>query len=224
MLIGIMLVVLSMTMATQYTSTRMTYRFNIVHPSDSDVRFIASDNSSDDGIRILRVSGSNASGSQGLELVIGGNISAGQNKTYTAAFGIVNEEPYEINITHINVTTTDTDYMQIWFHGDRDEQMEADGTSVKVWDKGSMGYGNGSALWILAAGDGEKDTMSADGLTQLDTAWDASANVRYSTEDSNNSASGTSDFVWVQISIDAAAAATTGAYSGNIFIFTRAGT
>jgi hypothetical protein len=223
LLIGIMLVVLSMTMATQYTSTRITYRYSIVHPSDADLRFIASDNSSDD-IKILRIVGGNASGDQRLELVLGGNISTGQNKTYTAAFGIVNEEKYSMNITNIEVATSDTDYMQIWLHGDRDSHSDDDASAVKVWDKGTMGHDNSSSVWVLAAGDGLKDTMSADGTTQLDTPWDSTANVRWSSNNNNDSVSGTSDFVWAQVSLDLTNTSTTGAYSGSIFVFTRAGT
>ena len=45
--IGVMLVVLSMTMATQYATTKVSYTFGIVHPSNADIRFVGSDNSSD---------------------------------------------------------------------------------------------------------------------------------------------------------------------------------
>lgn len=40
-LIGVMLIVLSMTMATQYAVTKVGYSYSIVHPSDADIRFIA---------------------------------------------------------------------------------------------------------------------------------------------------------------------------------------
>ena len=126
MLIGVMLIVLSMTMATQYVTTKIGYSYSIVHPSEADIRFIGSDNSSDD-IRILRMTGANTTSA--LELRFGGNISANQNKTYTCAFGIVNEENYAVNITHINVSAeggTSLDYMQIWLHGNRTKQKEAD--------------------------------------------------------------------------------------------------
>ena len=226
MLIGVMLIVLSMTMATQYVTTEVGYRYNIVHPSEADIRFIGSDNSSD-GIRILRMTGANTTTS--LELVLGGNISAGQNKTFTCAFGIVNEEQYPVNITHINVSAT-IDHLQIWLHGNRTQQKESDPSAVKVWDKGgAVGYGNGSTAWVLAAGDGNPSTMCDNhnqngAAPQLDTPWDTSALVRVSTNTNNDSMSGVSDFVWVQISIDVPATATQTTYTGTIFIFIRAGT
>jgi len=130
------------------------------------------------------------------------------------------------------VSTSDAnDYMQIWLHGDRNALIEGDGSSVKVWDGpngGGMSYVNSSSVWVLGAGNHNSRNMCADAgqpaSAQLDTLWDSTANVRTSTNDVNNSVSGTSDFVWVQISINAAAAAPTGDYTGTIFIFTRAGT
>jgi len=44
-------------MATQYAVTKVGYEFSIVHPSDADIRFIGSDNSTDG--RVLRVDGAN---------------------------------------------------------------------------------------------------------------------------------------------------------------------
>ena len=113
-LIGVMLVVLSMTMATQYAITKTGYSFTIVHPSNADIRFIGHDNSSDN-IRLLRINGTNASGSMRLELSFG-NISAQQNKTYTAAFGIVNEERFPVTITNISVIGTNAGYLDIYIH------------------------------------------------------------------------------------------------------------
>lgn len=231
MLIGVILIVLSMTMATQYVTTKISYRYHIVHPSNADVRFIGSDNSSDD-IRILRMTGANTTSS--LEVVLGGNYSAGQNKTFTAAFGIVNEELYAINITHINVTVSGTggDNLQIWLHGNRSFQKESEtaaGSAVKVWDKGgSLGLSNGSAAWVLAAGDGNPSTICDNknqngAATKVDTPWDPTAHVRFSTNDANNSKSGVADFVWVQISIDIPENADqTLTYIGTIWVFTRA--
>ena len=233
MLIGVMLIVLSMTMATQYVTTKVGYSYGIVHPSESDIRFIGSDNSSDQ-IRVLRMTGANTTSA--LELRLGGNISANQNKTYTCAFGIVNEENYAVNITHINVSSegTGADYMQIWLHGNRTAQKESDPSAVKMWDGvgagggGSQGYGNASNVWVLAAGNNDPSNMCDNhnengAAPQIDTPWDEQALVRYSTNTVNDSMSGVSDFVWVQISINAAADAdTTATYTGTIFIFTEA--
>ena len=38
-LIGIMIIVLSVTMATQYATTKVGYSYSIVHPSNADIRF-----------------------------------------------------------------------------------------------------------------------------------------------------------------------------------------
>ena len=62
-IIGIMLIVLSMTMATQYATTQVGYEYNIVHPSNADIRFVASDNSTDN-ITVLRVTGANGTNAQ----------------------------------------------------------------------------------------------------------------------------------------------------------------
>ena len=230
MLIGVILIVLSMTMATQYVTTKISYRYNIVHPSNADIRFIASDNSTD-GIRVLRIIGSNTT--TGLELVFGGNISRGQNKTYTCAFGIVNEERFPVNITNFNVTTTGTgaDYLQIWLHGNRTFQKESDASAVKVWDKGQVAsYGNASTVWVLAAGDKNPSTMCDNknqngAATKVDTPWDTRALVRYSDNSNNRSKSGVADFVWVQISLDIPGSADQSlTYTGTVWIFTRAGT
>jgi len=71
-LIGIMIIVLSVTMATQYATTKVGYSYSIVHPSNADIRFIGSDNSSD-GTRVLRVDGDNSSGSRNVKVKLGGN-------------------------------------------------------------------------------------------------------------------------------------------------------
>ena len=71
-LIGIMIIVLSVTMATQYATTKVGYSYSIVHPSNADIRFIGSDNFSD-GTMVLRVDGDNSSGSRNVKVKLGGN-------------------------------------------------------------------------------------------------------------------------------------------------------
>ena len=217
-LIGVMLVVLSMTMATQYATTRVTYSFSIVHPSNADIRFIASDNSSDDGERCLRVL-VNSTASKFLTLELG-DWFPGSTKNYTAAFGIVNEEGFAVNITHVNITGTNASYMDIWLHGDRDAQYSGDGAaSVLVVDNGVAQYTASDVVWTLAAGDGTTTTMCADGDTQLTTAWDTGGNIQWSCNNANNSVNETSDFVWVGVALrfpsDAAAVASA---TGTIYI------
>ena len=218
-LIGVMLVVLSMTMATQYATTKIGYEFNIVHPSNADIRFIGSDNSTDN-VRVLRVDGDNSSAARSIKLTLGGNITVNQNKTYTAAFGIVNEEPFAVNITHINVSTADTDYMQIWVHGDRDALPNSDASSVMVWDKASKGFSSSSCVWQLGAGN--QDASNMDG-SSINTVWDGTAHVRYSTSNVD-AVNQTDDYVWVQISLDVPDGASSASYSGTVWVHTKATT
>ena len=228
-LIGVMLIVLSMTMATQYATTQIGYSFSIVHPTDADIRFIASDNSSDDGIRVLRVS-TNNTGNQYLSIELG-DWAPGQEVNYTAAFGIVNEENFSVSITHINVSDdTNYDLLDIWLHHDRDADYTGDTANeqVKVVDEGSALFSSTSTVWSLGAGDGDTTTMSADGDTQLSTPWDPEAygsNVRASMNDANNSDNSTADFVWVGVSLDIPSdAQDVASATGTIYIHFKADT
>jgi len=221
-IVGILVIVLSVTMATQYATTKVGYAYSIVHPSNADIRFIASDNSTD-GIMILRVDGTNASGDRNVKVQLGGNWSENFNKTYTAAFGIVNEEQFNVTITHINVSTTSgADYMQIWVHGDRDTIAGSDGTSVMVWNKATLGYDTSSSVWVLGAGNQNAENMNTGGAA-INTAWNETAHVRYSLSDVD-AVNGTDDYVWIQISLDIPDGATAGSYSGTIWVHFRAAT
>jgi len=222
-IIGVMLVVLSMTMATQYAVTKVGYTYSIVHPSDADIRFIGFDNSSD-AVRVLRTaSGTNTSGSLNLEIRLG-NLSENQNKTYTAAFGIVNEEKFAVNITHVVLDTdTGVDYMKIWLHGRPNMKAADDETSVLIWDMGAVaGVANGSTAWTLAAGNANAADMNG---TNIETDFDDNAHVRYTIEDDQTWAtSGDHDFVWIQISVDIPDGASTASATGNLRFYFEATT
>ena len=218
MLIGVMLVVLSMTMATQYVTTKATYSFTIVHPSNADIRFIASDNSSTDGERCLRVV-NNGTGTQFVTLDLGSWM-PDSSTNYTAAFGIVNEQGQYVNLTHINISGINASYLDMWVHGDRDLDAPSDGTSVQVIKDGAALFNANDRVWTFAPGDGDTSTMCADGSTQLQTLWDTDADVQYYDKEGNNSVNKTSDFVWVQISLDikSDAAISGSASTGTIYI------
>jgi len=218
-ILGVMLVVLSMTMATQYATTKVSYTYSIVHPSNADIRFIGSDNGSDG--RVLRALNNGTVASVQLYF---GNWSANSNKTYTAAFGIVNEEMMTVNLTHMNVSTSvGADYMQIWVHSNRSTNAVDDVNKVFVWNKGTKGFNSTTCVWRLGAGNQNASNMCADGITQLTTPWDTTKSVRYSVNNANYSVNGTSDFVWVQISIDIPAAADqTGYHNGTVWIHFKA--
>lgn len=216
-LIGIMVVVLSMTMATQYATTKISYSYGVVNPSNADIRFVASDNSSADGLYVLRVA-NNATPYATVQL---GDWFPNSDKTYTAAFGIVNEEQYPVNITYINVTSgTYSNYMSIWLHGDRDEDATSDGTAVKVVDGGTALFDENSVCWTLGAGDGDPDTMDG---SNTQTPWDETSHIRYSHYDTD-AVNGTSDFVWVQITLNIPSDAAPGSASGTIYIHFKAAT
>ena len=222
-LVGVLLIVLSMTMATQYATTNVNFSYNVVHPSNADIRFIASDNSSDN-IHILRIA-TNSSTNRVMQLRFGPSLTTQLNTTYTAAFGIVNEENYSVTISHINVSmyNASSDYMQIWLHGDRDALQENDGTSINVWNKGSVSFDATSSVWVLGDGDNNPNTMNNGVGATIFTRWNETSHVRFSKDDTD-AVNGTDDYVWVQISIDIPATAPDGWHSGIVWVHFRANT
>lgn len=207
MIPAVLFLVVNIVIATQYAVTKVGYEYYILHPSNADIRFIGSDNSSD-GIRILRVVGSNTT-NVAVKLRFG-NYSTNQIYHYTAAFGIVNEECYPLEITHINVTpiVANYTYVKIWLHGDRDanaNSTDTDNSSVFMWDNNTMINASNTTAWILAAGNRNPGDMcynvSDRANCSINTTWDETAHVRYSLNNSN-AVSNVSDFVWVQVAVD----------------------
>ena len=206
LILAVLILILSIVLATQYAVTKIGYHFYIMHPCDANIRYIGSDNSSD-GLRILRVIGSNTT-NVGVKLELGMNISINQRYIYSAAFGIVNEENYSLNITHINVSSSTNTYMWIWLHGDRDANANStvtDNSTVLMWGNESQQNVSNSSVWTLAPGDSNPNTMcyntSNRASSTVDTPWDEISHVRYSLNDSN-AVSGLSDFVWIQIELN----------------------
>lgn len=204
---------LNMIIATQYAVTKIGYEYYIVHPSDANIRYIGSDNSS--GGRLLRVAGANGTGAS-LKLSFG-NWSAGTNKMYSAAFGIVNEEQVPVNIMYINVTSDNYTYMKIWLHGNRSanaNSTDTDPTMVLMYDNGSIINDPNVSAWTLAQGNGNSSDMCSDisdrGTYSSDTPWDETQHVRYSLNDSiaygvgmdGRTVDNASDYVWIQVAID----------------------
>jgi hypothetical protein len=194
-----MLIVLSMTMATQYATTKVAYTFGIVHPSNADIRFVGSDNSSNDIMRVLRVT-NNASGSRYVEIKLG-NWFPGSTKNYTAAFAIVNEERFPVNITYVNISGTAASYVDIWLHGNRtlDAPLEVASARVKVVTAGVALQGASSHAWILATGNGNPADMNG---TAILTPWDSTSHVRYNQTTTIFAKNSTRDFVWVQVCLN----------------------
>ena len=223
-IIGVMLVVLSMTMATQYVTTEIGYTYGIVHPSNADIRFVGFDNSTDQ-IRIIRTaSGTNTSGQLDLTLRFG-NVSEKQNLTYTAAFGIVNEEKFQVNITHVYVKEgAFTDYMEIWLHSQPELLATSEDADERahIWGGGGpMGFSNTTNVWRLAVGNENPNDLNS---TNTETEWDNQAYVRFTNDSGAFAKNGTSDFVWVQISINVPDGATIASVTGSIIFYFEAST
>jgi len=222
-IIAVLFLILNMVIATQYAITKIDYEYTLVHPCDASIRYIGSDNSSDN-IRVLRVAGSNTTNVR-LKLRLGSVYTTNMQKTFTAAFGIVNEENYSLNITHINVSSDNYTYMKIWLHGDRDKNANStvtDPSTVYMWNNNTMVNASNTTAWTLAAGDSDPTDMcynvSNRPATSVPTTWDETAHVRYSTNNSN-AVSGLSDFVWVQLTLDIPATADElGTHTGTIWI------
>ena len=222
-ILAVLFLILNMVIATQYAVTKIGYTYTLVHPCDASIRYIGSDNSSD-GIRVLRVAGSNETNIQ-LTLRLGDVYSANMIKTFSAAFGIVNEETYPINITHINVSSANYTYMKIWLHGNRSANANNstnDHTTVFMWDNDTVVNESNTTAWTLAAGDANSSSMcyntSDPTNSTIMTNWDEVAHVRYSLNNSDANTS-VSDFVWVQITVDIPDSIEgTGSHSGTIWI------
>jgi len=235
LLIASLLLILNMIVATQYAVTKIGYEYYIVHPSNADIRYIGSDNTT--GGRVLRISGENTTGS--LKLVFG-NWSAGTNKIYSAAFGIVNEENVPVSIKYINVSSENYTYMKIWLHGDRDSNANSTGydpTSVLMYNNGTLVNASNTTAWILAPGNGNSSDMCYNVSNRVaystNTSWDNVSHVRFSVNNTGGYGVGTfgrtqynaSDFVWVQIALDIPNYVnTTGLHTGTIWIHFEAET
>ena len=132
----------------------------------------------------------------------------------------MNEETFRVNITNINVSISGgaTDYMQIWLHANR-TKLAGDEAGydppVMLWDKGSAKKsGNTQAAWVLGAGNQDPSNMNG---TNNRTYW-TDHNVRFS-KYNGQAINGTTDFVWVQISLDLPLDPVEGgAHTGSIYI------
>ena len=234
-IIGVLLLVLNMVIATQYATTKIGYEYYIVHPSDADIRYIGSDNTT--GGRVLRVSGVN--GTSPLKLSFG-NWSADTIKTYSAAFGIVNEEDVPLQIKYINVSSANATYLKIWLHGNPDANANStsnDPTTVLMYNNGTIVNDSSTTAWTLAAGNNNASNMCSNvsNRTQynINTTWDESAHVRFSIDNTigygvgmfGRTTSNASDYVWIQIAIDIPEGIdASGYHSGTIWIHLEADT
>ncbi|MEF8879872.1 MAG: hypothetical protein V5A64_05730 [Candidatus Thermoplasmatota archaeon] len=221
--IAVLILFLNMIFGTQYAVTKVRYEYYILHPCETNIRYIGSDNASD-GKRMLRVEGDNVTNIR-IKLFLGKNFTTNQQNYYSAAFGIVNEQKNDLKITHINVTSNQSTYLRIWLHGDRDanaNNTNNDNSSVLMWDNETMVNASNTTAWTLATGDGNTSNMcyniSDRTNCSIPTPWDETAHVRYSMND-NNAVSGLSDFVWIQIAVDIPEIAdSVGLHTGTVWV------
>jgi len=197
-------------LAAQYTSATIAYQYHI--QAEKIVWFGAGDKSTD-GIYVLRAV-SNGS-TPYLEL---GYLFAGINKTYTAAFAIVNEELVSLAITGITVTNTSGgEKVYIWLHKN---------ASALAWNDGGV---NASAIsetnpYWLAAGDGNNTTVKdASGVLHGGLTYDAQSHTKpldMTWIGSDGSSSTQADFVWVLVIIKVPSGTAAGDYTGGSIVIT----
>ena len=155
LILGILLVISTMVVATQFALSDRTYQYRL--PYDPGIWYIGSDNSSD-GIRVLRTDQNSETGD--LKIVLG-NVSTQQQMCYSAAFGIVNENPFCMNIAGITASSSTPTYLKIWLHGDRHanaNNLSDDPTSVLLYDNGTIVHPLNKTAWTLASGDNNYNT------------------------------------------------------------------
>lgn len=204
-ILGMLLLISTMAVATQFALLDIQYEYEIIIPiiPDYGLKYIGSDNSSD-GIRLLRADNSQ---NDSYKLVLG-NVSENYNWVYSAAFGIVNEDNFFKNITHIEVISTTVTYLKIWLHGKKDvnaNNLSNDPTSILMYDNGTIVSSSDTIAWTLAPGDNNAKTICSN-ITDRDkytnyTSWDETAGIRYSLNNTDIT-SELSDYVWLQIELD----------------------
>ena len=205
LLVGIAIAMLSAAIATQYARVSIAYEYGI-SATDGAIRFIARD-FAPDGKYVLQ------NDSNTLKLVLG-KFTPGTNKTYTAAFGIVNEENFSIYLYNISVTGSGAQYMKIWLHKNPNISAEDDDNKTLVWDGEHGGYTNFNNITFYAGNNDPSDANSSNGeiLTPL------SDGIRYNT--TSGTIGSDNDYWWVQITLDIPQGVS-GTYNGNIlFKFT----
>jgi len=223
LILAVLFLMINLVVATQYAVTRIPYEYYILHPSNTNIRLIGSDNSSDN-VRILRVIDSNTT-HVGVKLRLGNRFSTNTVTYFTAAFGIVNEENFTLKITHINVSSLNHTYMKIWLHGDRDQNANStvtDNSTVLMWNNNTLVNASNTTAWTLAPGNENPNNMCYNYTDRancsINTTWDEVAHVRYSRNETN-AVSNVSDFVWVQIGIEVPNTADViGLHTGTIWI------
>jgi hypothetical protein len=225
--VGVLLIILSTVLATQYATTKASFSFGVVHPSNADIRFVGSDNCSGDTKRVLRIENNESATARFVTISLGDWL-PNSVKNYTAAFAICNEEQFPVNITRINVSGTGAAYISVWLHGNRTKDVSSEVASAKaqsVSSGNSVHTDDSYCEWMLGAGDGNASTMNGSGVRRVLTPWDSTSGVRYNQTSTQFAKNGSRDYVWVQISLSIPANAdTSSSPAGQIWIHFKATT
>ena len=168
-----------------------------------------------------------------------GNWSVYTNRTFPAAFGIVNENNYSITVTTVNITGEISGYIRLWLHAHPrmiadttlggDDTLEAAADKKLMWDN-STNSSTGNT-WIIGAGNHDNTNYKSEYPSGSQSAWTSTWNTThyawtYDPNDrgwaTNNSAY--ADVVWFEIDFVLPEITTTGGYGGTItFYFTASG-
>jgi|GEM_PF-583111 len=168
-----------------------------------------------------------------------GNWTVGTNRSYAAVFAVVNEEPFEIKLTKIEVVGTTrpvgegefwiSDFLRIWVHSHPrywcnpdlagDDVLEEDANKTLMWN-GSASTGG---YWTLSAGDGNVSTYS-NGTYAYNSTWNSTYHTWLwdGTERGVYAQNGTADYVWLQMDLMIPNTALNGTYAGDIKFFFEA--
>ena len=201
LLVGVAIAMVSAAIATQYARVSIAYEYGI-SASDGAIRFIARD-IAPDGNYVLRKDGNI------LKLSLG-SFTPGTNKTYTAAFGIVNEESFNIYLYNVSITGSGSGNIKIWLHKNPNVTAENDASKILVWNGGYVDFAN---VTFYAGNNSANDADS--NAEKILTPFNDTQGVRYNT--TSGVIGENNDYWWVQISVDIPNDEDDGTYTGNIF-------
>jgi len=168
-----------------------------------------------------------------------GNWTVGTNRSYVAVFAVVNEEPFEINLTKIEVVGITrpagegeywiSDFLKIWLHSHPrywcnpdlagDDITETNENKTLMWN----GTASTGGYWVLGAGDSDASTYF-NGTNTYSSTWNSTYHTWLWDGSERGAYAGnrTADYVWVQMDLMVPDNALNGTYAGEIGFFFEA--
>jgi hypothetical protein len=199
-------VALSTVTAMQYARADVAYNYQVSKITEGDIRYVAHDIAPDNKT-VLRAGDENGTDFK----VKFGKWARGEEKIYTAAFAIVNEEAFPITITDLTITGTGAQYIEVILHNNSNTKGALDTNPLTVWTYGTAGGSTQTFGFQLDSGDENVSTAVDTQVTT--TPGSRNPGVHWVTGTLNAAGS---DTVWVQIRISIPDTATVQAYTGNI--------